>query len=183
MCTNVHCSGGGAVAVVLWRWCCGGGAVVVVLEVVMEGPMGASAPPPFASPVPTTRPVPTVPHGPSWQGKFKGKDIGSGTSVWEFSEKVRAGEMSEKDFAEAEACMSRSRGTCMTMGTASTMACVAESLGLTLPNSASIPAVDARRNRIAQMSGACHALPHPKRHARRARARAPASCPLSAARG
>ncbi len=69
------------------------------------------------------------------------------------SEQVRAGEMTVEEFTEAEACMSRSRGTCMTMGTASTMACVAESLGLTLPGSASIPAADSRRNRIAHLSG------------------------------
>lgn len=98
-------------------------------------------------------PTLVVSGGAMLNGKYKGKDVGSGTSVWEFSEKVRAGEMTEQEFTDAEACMSRSRGTCMTMGTASTMACMAESLGLTLPGCASIPAADSRRNRIAHMSG------------------------------
>lgn len=61
--------------------------------------------------------------------------------------------MSQEDFTAAEACMSRSRGHCNTMGTASTMACMAEALGMTLPGNAAIPAADARRNRIAQLSG------------------------------
>lgn len=99
--------------------------------------------------------VPTilVSGGPMLNGKYKGKDIGSGTDVWRFSEQVRAGQMSAKDFFEAECCMSRSRGHCMTMGTASTMACMAESLGMTLPGNAAIPAADSRRNVIAHLSG------------------------------
>ena len=68
-------------------------------------------------------------------------------------EAVRKGDMTQDDFTAAEACMSRSRGHCNTMGTASTMACIAESLGMTLTGNAAIPAADARRNRIAQMSG------------------------------
>jgi L-arabonate dehydrase len=71
--------------------------------------------------------------GPMLNGKFQGRDIGSGTSVWQMSEDVRAGKMSQTDFLEAESCMSRSAGHCMTMGTASTMACIAEALGIQLP--------------------------------------------------
>jgi len=91
--------------------------------------------------------------GPMLNGKFKGRDIGSGTDVWRFSEAVRAGTMSEEDFNESEVCMSRSRGHCMTMGTASTMACTAEALGVTLPGNAAIPAPDTRRLHLAQATG------------------------------
>ncbi|MDQ9171554.1 IlvD/Edd family dehydratase [Oxalobacteraceae bacterium R-40] len=91
--------------------------------------------------------------GPMLNGKFRGKDIGSGTGVWMMSEMVRAGQMTQEEFTEAESCMNRSRGTCMTMGTASTMACVVEALGMSLPENAAIPASDTRRNRIAQMTG------------------------------
>ena len=91
--------------------------------------------------------------GPMLNGKFQGRDIGSGTSVWQMSEDVRAGKMSVEDFAEAESCMSRSAGHCMTMGTASTMACIAEALGVQLPGSAAIPAVDSRRMAISQLAG------------------------------
>jgi L-arabonate dehydrase len=91
--------------------------------------------------------------GPMLNGKFRGRDIGSGTDVWRFSEDVRCGAMSMCDFLEAEACMSRSAGHCMTMGTASTMACVVESLGMGLPMNAAIPAVDSRRYTLAHMAG------------------------------
>jgi len=91
--------------------------------------------------------------GPMLNGKFRGKDIGSGTDVWKFAEDVRAGTMSLEEFAEAEACMSRSAGHCMTMGTASTMASVTEALGMQLPGSAAIPAVDSRRYALAQIAG------------------------------
>jgi dihydroxy-acid dehydratase len=94
-----------------------------------------------------------VSGGPMLNGKFHGKDIGSGTDLWRFSEDVKAGKMSQKDFVEAESCMSRSAGHCMTMGTASTMASMVESLGMTLPHNAAIPAVDSRRSVLAQMSG------------------------------
>lgn len=99
--------------------------------------------------------VPTIliSGGPMLNGKYKGQDIGSGTDVWKFSELVRAGKMTQAEFGQAESCMSRSRGHCMTMGTASTMACVAESLGITLPGNAAIPAADSRRNVIAHLSG------------------------------
>ena len=91
--------------------------------------------------------------GPMLNGKFQGHDIGSGTDVWRFSEDVRRGLMSECDFLEAEGCMNRSAGHCMTMGTASTMASVVEALGIGLPTNAAIPAVDARRYALAHMAG------------------------------
>src|SRR3546814_1205094 len=79
--------------------------------------------------------------------------IGSGTHVWKFSEAVRAGQMSMEDFLSAEAGNSRSAGHCMTMGTASTMASMAESLGMTLPGNAAIPAADSRRYVLTHLSG------------------------------
>ena len=91
--------------------------------------------------------------GPMLNGKFRGKDLGSGTGVWMMSEMVRADVMSQQEFTEAEACMNRSAGHCMTMGTASTMASVVEALGMSLPGNAAIPAPDTRRNRLAQLSG------------------------------
>ncbi|QBI55187.1 IlvD/Edd family dehydratase [Streptomonospora litoralis] len=91
--------------------------------------------------------------GPMLNGKFRGEDIGSGTHVWKFEEEVRAGRMTEADCAFAESCMSRSNGHCMTMGTASTMACMAEALGMQPPYAATWPAVDARRYAAAQVSG------------------------------
>ncbi|HEY0942726.1 MAG TPA: IlvD/Edd family dehydratase [Steroidobacter sp.] len=98
-------------------------------------------------------PMIVVPGGPMLNGKFRGCDIGSGTSVWQFSEEVRAGSMTLEEFMAAEEGMSRSAGHCNTMGTASTMACMAEALGLTLPGAAAIPAVDARRNLAARLAG------------------------------
>ncbi len=91
--------------------------------------------------------------GPMLNGKFKGGDIGSGTAVWQFSEAVKAGEMTLQDFMAAEACMSRSPGHCMTMGTASTMASMVEALGMGMPENATYPAVDARRRRMAHLVG------------------------------
>jgi dihydroxy-acid dehydratase len=79
--------------------------------------------------------------------------VGSGTGVIEMSEMVRAGTLSQAEFTEAEACMQRSRGSCMTMGTASTMASLVEALGMALPENAAIPAVDSRRMRLAHLSG------------------------------
>lgn len=98
-------------------------------------------------------PTIVVSSGPMLNGKFRGRDIGSGTDVWKFSEAVRAGQMSLQDFMAAESGMSRSSGTCMTMGTASTMASLVETLGLALPYNATIPAVDARRRALAHQSG------------------------------
>ena len=86
-------------------------------------------------------------------GNYRGQTIGSGTHVWKFSEAVNAGTMSVPQFLQAESCMSRSAGTCMTMGTASTMACMAEALGVALPENAAIPAVDSRRYELAQRAG------------------------------
>jgi len=99
--------------------------------------------------------VPTivVSGGPMLNGKFRGQDIGSGTAVWRFEEELKAGTMNLQDLRDAEACMSRSSGHCMTMGTASTMACMVESLGLGLPHNAAIPAVDARRMSLAHSAG------------------------------
>ena len=91
--------------------------------------------------------------GPMLNGNYRGKPIGSGTDVWKFSEEVRAGTMTLHQFKEAESCMSRSTGHCMTMGTASTMAAMVESLGVTLPGNAAIPAVDARRKLQGQLTG------------------------------
>ena len=91
--------------------------------------------------------------GPMLNGKFRGKDIGSGTGVWQMSEMVRAGEMTMDEFTQAESCMHRSKGSCMTMGTASTMASMVEALGMALPENAAIPAADTRRNRLAQLTG------------------------------
>ena len=91
--------------------------------------------------------------GPMLNGKFRGKDLGSGTGVWQMSEMVRAGEMTMEEFTAAESCMHRSKGHCMTMGTASTMASMVESLGMALPENAAIPAADTRRNRLAQLTG------------------------------
>jgi dehydratase ilvD1 len=98
-------------------------------------------------------PTLVISSGPMLNGKFRGCDIGSGTDVWKFSEAVRAGEMSLDDFMAAESGMSRTPGTCMTMGTASTMACLMEAMGLALPFNATAPAVDAHRRRIAHESG------------------------------
>jgi dihydroxy-acid dehydratase len=99
--------------------------------------------------------IPTlvVSGGPMLNGKFQGRDIGSGTDVWRFSEDVRAGKMSERDFMQAESCMSRSTGSCNVMGTASTMAIMADALGLGLPHNAEIPAVDSRRSALAHVAG------------------------------
>jgi len=98
-------------------------------------------------------PTVVISSGPMLNGKFRGCDIGSGTDVWKFSEDVRAGKMSLDDFMAAESGMSRTPGTCMTMGTASTMASLMEAMGIALPFNASAPAVDARRRRNAHESG------------------------------
>jgi L-arabonate dehydrase len=98
-------------------------------------------------------PTIVVTGGPMLNGKHKGKDVGSGTLVWRMSEDYKAGKISLQEFMDAEADMSRSTGTCNTMGTASTMACMVESLGLSLPQNAAIPAVDARRKTLAYISG------------------------------
>jgi len=91
--------------------------------------------------------------GPMLNGKFRGKELGSGTSVWKMAEEVAAGTMPLCEFLDAESSMNRSKGHCMTMGTASTMASMVEALGMSLPGNAAIPAVDARRSTLAQTTG------------------------------
>ena len=98
-------------------------------------------------------PTIVVSSGPMLNGKLRGRDIGSGTDVWRFSEAVRAGNMSQAEFDEAEAGMSRSRGTCMTMGSASSFSAIVEALGIALPMNTSAPGVTADRQRIAHLSG------------------------------
>ncbi len=94
-----------------------------------------------------------VSSGPMLSGRHRGRPLGSGTDVWKLSEGLRAGTVSEAEFNAAERCMSRSAGTCMTMGTASTMACVVEAMGLALPRNGTLPAVDGRRAELAHRSG------------------------------
>src|SRR5690554_5068494 len=98
-------------------------------------------------------PTIVVTGGPMLNGKHKGMDVGSGTHVWRMSEDYKAGLISLQEFMDAEADMSRSAGTCNTMGTASTMACMVEAMGVSLPQNAAIPAVDARRSALAFASG------------------------------
>ena len=98
-------------------------------------------------------PTIVVPGGPMLNGRYKGQTIGSGTHVWKFDEDMKTGKMTQEDCEFAESCMSRSIGHCMTMGTASTMACMVESLGLTLSGAAAIPAADSRKKVMAQLSG------------------------------
>ncbi len=93
-----------------------------------------------------------VSGGPMLTGNYKGKDIGT-SDVWRFNDAIRSGQMTEEELAEAEASMCRSRGHCAVMGTASSMACMVEALGLTLPGNAAIPAADSRRKVLAQYSG------------------------------
>jgi dihydroxy-acid dehydratase len=94
-----------------------------------------------------------VSGGPMLSGKYRGTDIGSGTNVWSMSEDLRSGKITADEFHEAESCMHRSHGHCMTMGTASTMASMVEALGVGMPGNAAIPAVDARRYVLARMAG------------------------------
>jgi len=98
-------------------------------------------------------PAIAVSGGPMLSGKYRGTDIGSGTNVWSMSEDLRAGKITLEEFHEAESCMHRSHGHCMTMGTASTMASMVESLGVGMPGNAAIPAVDARRYVLARSAG------------------------------
>ena len=94
-----------------------------------------------------------VSSGPMLNGKWKGRDLGSGTDVRKFATAVKAGEMTLQDFMATESGMSRSKGVCMTMGTASTMASLVEAMGMALPTNAALPAVDARRAALAHMTG------------------------------
>ena len=99
--------------------------------------------------------IPTiyVPAGPMLRGNWRGKKLGSGSDVWKYYAELRAGTISQQDWNDMEAGLSRSAGTCMTAGTASTMALAAEALGLTLPGAASIPAVDSGHARMASGAG------------------------------
>lgn len=94
-----------------------------------------------------------VTGGPMLNGKYRGEEVGSGTHVWKFEEDLKTGRMTQEECFFAEGCMARSAGHCMTMGTASTMACMAEALGMQLPGSATWPAVDSRRTETAQAAG------------------------------
>jgi L-arabonate dehydrase len=94
-----------------------------------------------------------VSGGPMLSGWYRGQRIGSGTNTWSLSEELRAGQLTQEEFHEAESCMHRSHGHCMVMGTASTMASMVEALGVGLPGNAAFPAVDARRNVIAREAG------------------------------
>jgi L-arabonate dehydrase len=98
-------------------------------------------------------PAIVVTGGPMLNGRWRGREIGSCSDCWHYHEELRAGRITRSDWVEIENSMSRSNGHCMTMGTASTMACVTEALGLTLPSGAAIPAVDSRRRHLAEASG------------------------------
>ena len=94
-----------------------------------------------------------MPAGPMLRGNWAGKTLGSGSDVWKYWDELRAGNITERDWREIENGISRSPGTCMTMGTASTMTGVAEALGFSLPNSSTIPAVDSNHSRMADYCG------------------------------
>ena len=94
-----------------------------------------------------------VSSGPMLNGKYQGRDLGSGTDLRKFDLAVKAGEMTLEDFMATESAMSRSKGSCNTMGTASTMASLAEVMGMSLPTNAALPAVDARRMALAHLTG------------------------------
>jgi L-arabonate dehydrase len=98
-------------------------------------------------------PAIVVTGGPMLNGHWRGRELGSCSDCWHYNEELRAGRITEAEFEEIENSMSRSNGHCMTMGTASTMACVTEALGLTLPGGAAIPAVDSRRAQVAEAAG------------------------------
>jgi dihydroxy-acid dehydratase len=98
-------------------------------------------------------PAVVLPGGPMLTGTFRGVALGCGTDVWKLSEEVRAGNLSEQDFLTSESSMIRSRGHCNTMGTASTMACMAEALGTTIPGIAGTPAPDSRLLETAHATG------------------------------
>ena len=95
-----------------------------------------------------------VTGGPMLNGHWRGQELGSCTDCWRYHEELRAGRITLDDWQEIEGSISRSNGHCMTMGTASTMACLTEGLGMTLPGGAAIPAVDSRRKQLAELAGA-----------------------------
>ncbi len=89
-----------------------------------------------------------VPAGPMLRGNYKGNALGSGSDAWKYWDERRAGNISEAEWTGIESGIARSHGTCMTMGTASTMTAIAESIGMTLPGASSIPAADANHIRM-----------------------------------
>ncbi|MFD6150356.1 IlvD/Edd family dehydratase [Streptomyces sp. NPDC060243] len=91
--------------------------------------------------------------GPMLNGRFWGRNVGSGTDIWRMTEELRAGTITQEEFTEFESSLNRSAGHCMTMGTASTMACLTEALGMMLPGGSGLPAVDARRGTLAEETG------------------------------
>ncbi|MHB8620338.1 MAG: dihydroxy-acid dehydratase domain-containing protein, partial [Chloroflexota bacterium] len=91
--------------------------------------------------------------GPMLTGHWRGEELGSGTDAWRLHDELRKGRITQADWQEIENAISPSCGHCMTMGTASTMACVSEAMGMVLPGSAAIPAPDARRRQAAELSG------------------------------
>jgi len=95
-----------------------------------------------------------VTGGPMLNGHWRGQELGSCTDCWRYHEELRAGRITLDEWREIEGSISRSNGHCMTMGTASTMACITEGLGMTLPGGAAIPAVDSRRKQLAELAGA-----------------------------
>src|SRR5437660_3225725 len=98
-------------------------------------------------------PAIVVTGGPMLNGHWRGQELGSCSDCWHFHEELRAGRITRAQWSEIENSMSRSNGHCQTMGTASTMACMTEALGLTLPGGAAIPAVDSRRRGLAEAAG------------------------------
>ncbi|HEX7954860.1 MAG TPA: L-arabinonate dehydratase [Burkholderiales bacterium] len=94
-----------------------------------------------------------MPAGPMLRGNWQGKTLGSGSDVWKYWDELRAGNITGRDWMQIEEGIARSAGTCMTMGTASTMTSVAETLGFSLPNSSTIPAVDSSHSRMADYTG------------------------------
>src|SRR4249919_1602164 len=98
-------------------------------------------------------PAIVVTGGPMLNGHWRGRELGSCSDCWHYNEELRAGRITQEELTEIENSLSRSNGHCMTMGTASTMACVTEALGLTLPGGAAIPAVDSRRAHLAEAAG------------------------------
>ncbi|CAN5636655.1 IlvD/Edd family dehydratase [soil metagenome] len=98
-------------------------------------------------------PAIVVTGGPMLNGNWRNRSLGSCTDCWHFHEELRAGRIDHTEWKEIEASISRSAGHCMTMGTASTMACVTEGLGMTLPGAAAIPAADSRRKAASEMAG------------------------------
>lgn len=121
--------------------------------VVLLGGCDKNTPAQLMGAVSVDLPAIVLSSGPKLNGQYRGNEIGSGTDVWKFSEAVRAGDMSPESFLAAESCMSRSKGFCNTMGTASTMALLSEAMGITLPQNGSIPAVDSRRSVLAHLTG------------------------------